>query len=141
MGLGNLVNKPMGSILGNAADLLDFGSRWTFVAIGGLFGLGPLLTGPIARGLPVSSVGCYSPQLGMSDVLGALGLGTARISADLDHTEVLAEADQRCHWRGGRPPGAVVRPLPRRQPRRVSVNPSHGRHQLKGRKGIQQGVR
>jgi PPE-repeat protein len=80
-GLGSLLNGSTssissilggGSALGNGADLLNFGSGWTFIASGVLFVLGPMLVGPIAAGLPVS-------ELGASSAVGLLGSDTPAV--------------------------------------------------------------
>jgi PPE-repeat protein len=96
-GLADPLSGSMGSILGNGADLLNFGSGWTFVASGVLFILGPLLAGPIAGGLPISSLGAYGSELGASGAAGLLagtpgtiGLGSAGMSASLGPSQVLA---------------------------------------------------
>jgi PPE-SVP subfamily C-terminal region len=84
-----------GDPIGTTADFLDFGSGWTFVASGVLFILGPLLTGPIGGLLPSTSLGWHGSELGAAGLLaadapGTSGLLSARTSAGLGPTEVLA---------------------------------------------------
>jgi PPE-repeat protein len=93
---GDPTGSSMGSILGNSADLLNFGSGLSFVASGVLFVVDPLLTGPISGALPALALGSYGPELGASGAAGllstpgALGLGSAGMSASLGRGDVLA---------------------------------------------------
>lgn len=97
---GDPIGSSMGSILGNSADWLNFGSGFTFVTSGALFLIAPFLTDPIAAGaLPIASLGA---ELGTSSAEGLLGsstpgalsLGSAGTLAGLGRTEVSAGLGQ-----------------------------------------------
>lgn len=109
-GLGDPLSGSMGSILGNSADLLNFGSGLTFVASGVVFLLGPLLAGPIAGGLPISSLGWSGAELGASGVAsllagapGALSLGGVGMSAGLGRAASIGGLSVPPTWAGTAP--------------------------------------